>query len=184
MRYIPVDLAQTARRHLFVRKTERTFGASGPSRFVFRFVFSNKSRLARGRIDEVADEIRRDLPTFLGPIFEDCCREWIGRYSDLGGDSIDVGSWWSRKSETEIDVVTRTKKGYGLLGSCKWTRSAVKPDVLDELQRAPAVLGPSASKARLVLFSRSEFSAALRARAKDEGVTLVNADHLFDAPVG
>lgn len=149
-------------------------------RFWFRFVFSNRSRLARGRVDEVAAEIERDLPTYFGPAFEDCCREWVGRYADLGKDAVDVGSWWSRKSDVEIDVVTRTKKGYGLLGSCKWTRGIVKPSVLDDLQRARAHLGVDAAKARLAIFARGEFSDALRTRAEKEDVALVAAQDLFD----
>ncbi len=148
-------------------------------RFWFRFVFSNRSRLARGRIDDVAKEIKRDLPTYFGMLFEDCCREWVGRYSDLGAGALDVGSWWSRKSDLEIDVVTRDKKGYSLLGSCKWSKNALREDVLDDLTRARALLGPRAACANLALFAREGFSEALRVRARREGVTLVDVDHLF-----
>lgn len=148
-------------------------------RFWFRYVFSNKSRLARGRIDEVAAEIEQDLPTYFGPAFEDCCRQWVAQFSDLGRDAIDVGSWWSRRSDVEIDVVTRNKKGYGLLGSCKWTRSQLKTDVIDDLLKARYGLGPAAAKARLAVFSRSSFSPAVRTRAKQEDVELISVEQLF-----
>lgn len=42
-------------------------------RFWFRYVFPNRSRLARGRNGEVLAEIRNDLSTFVGPLFVDCC---------------------------------------------------------------------------------------------------------------
>ncbi len=148
-------------------------------RFWFRYVFPNRSRLARGRIKEVASEIRRDRPSFVGPVFEDCCREWIGRYSELGESARDVGSWWSRKHDVEIDVVTIEKKGYGVLGSCKWWTKQVGANVLDELYEARALLGPKAAQTTLVLFSRSGFTDALHERAENEGVVLVGPAELF-----
>lgn len=148
-------------------------------RFWFRYVFPNRSRLARGRSSELLAEIRHDLSTFVGPIFEDCCREWLGRYSSLGGDAIEVGSWWSRRSDVEVDVVTLTKKGYGVLGSCKWSTRQVGENVLDDLYHVRGVLGRPATRAALVLFSRAGFTQAVRTRAKDEGITLVEVADLF-----
>ncbi|MBM3147276.1 MAG: hypothetical protein FJ000_05200 [Actinobacteria bacterium] len=149
-------------------------------RFWFRYVLVNRSRLARGRIDEVAAEIREDLPSFTGPVFEDICRDWVGRYSALGDGALEVGSWWSRRSDVEVDVVTLQKKGYGLLGSCKWWRRRVGVAELDDLYRARAALGPNAAQARLVLFARGGFTRELAERAALENVTLVGLTELFD----
>jgi hypothetical protein len=151
-------------------------------RFWFRFVFLNRSRLARGRADEVAKEIKRDLPGYLGLVFEDCCREWVGRHPGLGAGALDVGSWWSRKSDIEIDVVTRDKRGYGLLGSCKWSKNLVREDVLDDLYSARSHLGPKAAQAKLALFARAGFAEPLKSRARREGVVLVDAAQLFEPP--
>jgi uncharacterized protein len=148
-------------------------------RFWFRFVFPNRSRLARGRIGEVAAEIQRDLAAFVGPIFEDCCREWLGRYSRLGEGATAVGRWWSRRHDTEIDVVAVAKSTYSVLGSCKWSTRALGTDVLDELYRGRAVLGPKAAQAELVLFSRSGFTRAARERGEREAVHLVEISDLF-----
>lgn len=148
-------------------------------RFWFRYVFPNRSRLARGRIKEVLTEIRRDLSTFIGPVFEDCCREWVGRYSSLGDDALDVGSWWSRRGDVEVDIVTLTKRAYGLLGSCKWSTRQVGEGALDDLYDARGVLGRPAATARLVLFSRAGFTDAVRTRAAEENVTLVDVAALF-----
>jgi len=148
-------------------------------RFWFRYVLVNRSRLARGRIREVADEIRRDLPNFMGPVFEDVCRDWVGRYSALGEGALEVGSWWSRRSDVEVDVVTLEKKGYGLLGSCKWWRKRVGAAELDDLHRARAVMGPKAAQARLALFARGGFTPEVVERASLENVTLVGPDDLF-----
>lgn len=148
-------------------------------RFWFRFVFPNRSRLARGRVEEVAREIQRDLSTCVGPLFEDCCREWVGRHSDLGAGALEVGSWWSRKGDVEVDLVTREKKGYGLLGSCKWSTRQLQEGVLDELLQARAAVGPKAAQAKLAVFARAGFSNALKARAKRDRVSLVQVDELF-----
>lgn len=148
-------------------------------RFWFQFVFANRSRLARGRIKEVAREITRDLPTFLGPIFEDCCREWVGSYSDLGANALEVGSWWSRKSDTEIDVVALDKNGYTLLAAGKWWEAEVGVNVLDDLYNARSVIGPKAAQARLAIFSKLGFTEPLRERAEAEGVALIEPADLF-----
>ncbi|MEW6756069.1 MAG: DUF234 domain-containing protein [Candidatus Latescibacterota bacterium] len=148
-------------------------------RFWFRYVFPNRSRLARGRIAEVAREIRSDLAACVGPVFEACCREWVGRYSPLGEGALDVGSWWSRRHDIEVDVVTLGKRGYGLLGSCKWSCNRVGEGVLDELYRARAAMGPKAAQARLVLFARAGLTKALMERAVREGVMLVEPAEMF-----
>ena len=148
-------------------------------RFWFRYVLVNRSRLARGRIGEVAAEILKDLPNFIGPVFEDVCRDWVGRYSALGEGALEVGAWWSRRSDVEVDVVTLDKKGYGLLGSCKWWRKRVGPAELDALYDARAALGPKAAQARLALFARGGFTPEVVERAALESVSLVSLDDLF-----
>lgn len=150
-------------------------------RFFFRYVFPNRSRLERGRVDEVAAEVLADFDNLIGRAFEDCCRTWVGRYADpeLVGRSEELGAWWSRDGASEIDVVGVAKRRYAFLGSCKW-RKVVGVDVLDDLRHAQAALGGKAMTARLALFARRGFDAALRERAADEGVLLLTAADLFD----
>jgi AAA+ ATPase superfamily predicted ATPase len=145
-------------------------------RFWFRFVFPNRSLLERGRVEEVLEIVERDLDTFMGPVFEDCCREWVGRYAgDAMPASRQLGSWWSRDGRTEVDIVGASRGRYDLLGSCKWSRRA-PADALNRLLAQRDSL-PRAGKARLVVFARG-ISADLRRRADREGVTLVAAEEL------
>lgn len=148
-------------------------------RFWFRYVLPNRSRLARGRIAEVAREIRSDLPTFVGRVFEECCREWVARYSPLGSEALAVGAWWSRKHDVEVDVVAVHRRGYGLLGSCTWSTRPIGTGVLDQLYEARAALGPKAAQAKLAIFFRGGVSPALAQRASREGVLLVGVADLF-----
>jgi len=149
-------------------------------RFFFRYVFPNRSRLERGRVDEVADEVLADFDNLMGRTFEDCCRTWVGRYADERevGASEELGSWWSRNGQVEIDIVGVAKGRCTFLGSCKWARRA-GVQVLEELREAQAALGGRAATARLAIFARSGFDAALRRRAAEEGVLLVTAADLF-----
>ncbi len=148
-------------------------------RFWFGYVFPNRSRLARGRIKEVAHELERALPRITSTVYEDICREWIGSHADIGADAEEVGSWWSRRSDVEVDVAALDRLGYSVLGSCKWWSKPVGPAVLDDLYTAKAALGPKAARARLIVFSRNGFNQAFRKRANDEAVLMVEPSDLF-----
>ncbi|MGN6258400.1 MAG: ATP-binding protein [Solirubrobacterales bacterium] len=149
-------------------------------RFWFRFVFGNRSLLERGRVKEVLAIVERDLDTYMGLAFEDCCREWIGRYADAErfGALQQIGGWWSRDGRVEIDIVGASRGRYELLGSCKWDRSA-GTDVLGQLLAHRDQL-PGAAAARLAIFARG-FDSRLRRRAAEEDVILVGADELFES---
>lgn len=148
-------------------------------RFWFRYVFPNRSRLARHQTQDVLGELTADLDTFMGLAFEDCCREWVGHYAprDLVPACETLGAYWSRKGDVEIDVAGLTDRRYVLLGSCKWTRRA-RADTLAQLLDHQAHLGPAARRAKLAIFARG-FDAELARRADDEDVLLVDAARLF-----
>ncbi|MBO0802134.1 MAG: ATP-binding protein [Nocardiopsaceae bacterium] len=149
-------------------------------RFWFRYVAGNRSRLERHRTDEVREEILADMDNTMGWAFERCCRRWAAMYADEGvtGSPREIGAWWSRDGQTEIDVVGTGRHRYVLLGSCKWRRT-VDIDVLDQLRDHQAQLGGRAAAARLIIFGREHFTRALRERAAEEGVHLVSAADLF-----
>ncbi len=149
-------------------------------RFWFRFVFPNRSLLERGRVKEVLKVVERDLDTFMGAAFEDCCREWVGRYaSDSMPTSQELGCWWSRDGQVEVDIVGTSRGRYDLLGSCKWDRKA-PAGALRRLLAHRDALG-RADSARLAIFARG-FTPELRRQAKSEGVALIDAAHLFVGP--
>lgn len=148
-------------------------------RFWFTHVLPNRSRLARGRIEEVARQIEKQLPTYTGPVFEDICRDWISRFSPLGASAEYVGSWWSRRSDVEIDIAALDKKGYTILAECKWWDESVGVDVLDDLREAQAIIGPKANQAQLALFSKRGYTDELRTRAAGEGIRLFTVEDLF-----
>ncbi len=146
-------------------------------RFWFRFVFPNRSLLERGRVKEVLRIVERDLDTFMGWVFEDCCREWAGRYaSDALPASQQLGCWWSRDGKIEVDIVGVSHSRYDLLGSCKWDKAA-PASVLAQLLAHRDALGRVGS-AQLAVFARG-FSPELERRAASADVTLIDIDRLF-----
>ncbi|HLH66013.1 MAG TPA: ATP-binding protein [Solirubrobacteraceae bacterium] len=149
-------------------------------RFWFRYVFPNRSRLERGRVSEVLNDVLADLSTFMGSAFEDCCRQWVGMYapSTVVGTIDELGAWWSRKHDAEIDIVGMHGQRYTFLASVKW-RATIDEGVLDRLYDHRARLGSPAGRARLGLFAREGFTSGVERRAREEGIALVTAADLF-----
>ena len=149
-------------------------------RFWFRYVANNRSRLERGRVEEVRDEILADLENLMGSSFEQCCRRWLGTYAeeDTIGAPQQIGSWWSRNGQTEVDVVGVRKHLYVLVGSCKWRRIA-GVEILEDLYAKQEELGPRADDARRVLFAREDFTKEVRKKAAADDVLLVSVADLF-----
>ncbi len=152
-------------------------------RFWFRRVGPNRSRLDRGEaIDAVWEQVAGDLDTYVGRVFEDVCRHWLARYSDIqqGRSASEIGSWWSRDSRHEIDIACADRHRYTLLGSCKWSRKAVGEDALDALRSSRDAIAGRTADARLALFARRGFTRSLERRAVREKVLLVTAADLFE----
>ena len=162
-------------------ETRASYQISDPYfRFWFRYVAGNRSRLERGRVEEVLEEVQADLDNIMGWAFEQCCRHWAGTYADEAaiGAPKQIGSWWSRDGQTEVDVVGVRDHRYVLVGSCKWRRTA-DVDVLADLRRQQDALGPKAARARLAIFARHGFTKRLREQAAEDDVLLVTAADLF-----
>lgn len=164
------------RRHGFWQISDPFF------RFWFRRVASNRSRLDRGEAeDAVWEQIRGDLDSYVGRIFEDVCRQWLGRHSavDEARNAVAIGSWWSRDGRHEIDLACVDRQQYTLLGSCKWSRQLVDEDALEALLASRDAIDGRTANARLALFARRGFTRALQRRAAREGVLLVSSEELF-----
>ena len=92
-----------------------------------------------------------------------------------------MGEWcyWDGNDGRRVQIIGVDKKGYTVLGACKWWKDPVGENVLNDLLTARAALGPKASGAELAIFSKVGFNDKLTKRAKSEGVHLVVADDLF-----
>lgn len=165
------------------RKKVRYRIADNLFRFWYRFVPSYATPLQAGRHEDVARLIEdRHLSTYLGPTFEDVCKQWLLR--EMGGSKIpfilNIGRWWgndpSRHEQAEIDIVAVCDEGEVLFAECKWRGKAVDVDVLETLERRSLLL--PARKRLLCVFSKSGFTAACREHADAIGAMLVSLDEM------
>jgi uncharacterized protein len=150
-------------------------------RFWFRYVYPNRSRLQRGRVEEVCEAILTDIDNHMGGVFEQVCRDWAGRYSaeeQLAGAE-DIGAYWTRTHDVEVDLVARGRKGIVAVGSCKWSTRADTHDLDRLIELRGRIRG--AGSAALYVFAR-DFHKSLVERAERDGVRLVSADELFAPP--
>lgn len=170
--------------------------SDGFIRFWFRFVFGYQDALQQGLAprDVWDGNIEPYLADFVAPTFEELCVRYTRQV--YGAQAQKVGGWWGpslnkyRQDKTrtteEIDVAAAHRSRLVLVGECKWTASPMSKRVLDDLHdyKLPAVkqegrLTVPNSGLKVLLFSRSGFSADLHAAAEtDDTVTLVDLDGL------
>ena len=147
-------------------------------RFWFRYVYPNRSRLQRGRVEEVCEMILADLDNHMGFIFEQVCRDWAGRYSTdtaLAGAE-EIGAYWTRTHDVEVDLIACDRKGVSAVGSCKWSAQVNTHDLDRLIELRGRIRG--AGNAMPYIFAR-DFDPLLLQRAEYERIRLVWADELF-----
>ncbi|MGH3545959.1 MAG: DUF234 domain-containing protein, partial [Mycobacteriales bacterium] len=141
-----------------------------------RFVEPAKSQLRTRALAAtyLNDTVLKQLDQHASRAWENICQQHVMREA-LGVSA--VGRWWGkvptgqgqRTEEREIDVVgINGSKTPLVVGMCKWTNSDMDFDELNLLERlAQHVEGHTGTEQRY-LFSRSGFSARLRAHASSD----------------
>lgn len=140
-------------------------------RFWYRFVRPRQPLVERGYGTSVAERIVTLLPDYLGPVFEDVCRDWLWRQLAAGALPFaftDVGGWWGNdpaaRSQAEIDIVAVDDNQVVLLGECKWRNEQTGADQLEKLARRAHLAGGTPTTP-LWLFSRAEFTSGCKEAA-------------------
>ena len=85
-------------------------------RFYFRFLFSHQDLIELGNYDMLKQFILRDYETFTGKTLE---RYFTAKLQEEGNIT-KIGSWWDKKSENEIDIITINE----LKKTCRITESS------------------------------------------------------------
>ena len=133
--------------------------------FWFRFVAPHFSTLEVGHTAPIARLVAAEMSQFVGPVFEDLCREWVAEQAArqrLPFLPERIGAWWS--NEEEIDLVA-AGEGALLVGECKWTNRPVGTNVLDDLKRKAHLLAfLRRASGRRLLRDRRCITASLRVR--------------------
>ncbi len=151
----------------------------------YRYVFRWRSAIQMADPREAWNQlVQPDLPVYMGlEVFEGICRQHLVRFSSRYSLPliVDIGRWWSRNSQVEIDIVAHLKDDSYIFGECKWTASPVDVDELIKLQRKVELLPHDSWKKepRYILFSSGGFKPYLRERAREVNVVLVGPEELF-----
>jgi AAA+ ATPase superfamily predicted ATPase len=156
-------------------------------RFYYRFLVPNLSKIDRGYLDVVVNQINQDLRSFIGTyVFEELCREWTlaaGVAGQLSFEPEVVGSYWQqyRGQGVQLDVVAGNQRLKKLLiGEAKWGKDSVSRAILTDLiwrsQRMPQVV--EGWQVQYALFSREGFTQAALDLARGLDVRLVTLDEM------
>lgn len=168
------------------RKTQ--YGICDPMfRFWFRYVATNRTLLETGVQDIVwKKRIEPDLNSYMGPIFEKVCMEyllWKNGQGELPILFTEIGRWWGtdshKREEVEIDLVAKDRDRC-LFGECKWRNELLDHSVLKKLKEKAEVFHDNRQDTWFYLFSKSGFTEAVKDDAKkDDGIVLVGVDEML-----
>lgn len=165
-------------------------------RFWYSLVAPRLSLIQAGQIDLAMNGIMAAMSRFMGPVFENMCRQWL--WSCNGADDplpfpiAEMGRWWgpdpASHRQEEIDIVARgldehdgASRGM-LFCECKWRNGLVGMEELELLRRRATLLHPE--EAYYCLFSKSGFDQTLRDAAADDGrISLVSFADMTERPL-
>jgi len=148
--------------------------------FWFRYVFPFRGRLEIDQVDNVLEMIAETFDAFVGNAYEDICRAQCLSLMKKGVMAFTtLGRWWERNEEIDIVALDETEN-VAWFGECKWSRKKVGTDIYEDLVRKSRLVSwrDSTRFDRYVLFSRSGFTEAMVAKAKEEGVVLIHGDSI------
>jgi hypothetical protein len=153
-------------------------------RFWYRFVPENASIISRGATDLAYNRIAPQLPSYMGSVFEEICKQYLWKLLLEGKCPInfsDIGRWWGpnprSKSQEEIDIMG-TDKDSALFGECKWTNEKVDINVLETLVERSNLF--HYEKTHFYLFAKTGFTKGCIDKAEDMGnVTLVTYEDML-----
>ena len=137
--------------------------------FWFRFVLGNKNYVEIGSFDRRFPAVREQIKTYQGFIFEFICKQYllqnIARY---GFDTI--GRWWDRSAEIDLLAVDN-EAGEFIAVECKYQNKKAGIEVLESLKENIRRIDwrRSFTLRKIILFSRSGFTAGLEAVALEAG---------------
>lgn len=131
------------------KKTGRYFVKDQFLRFWFRYVFRNQSQIEIGNFDNILRLVGGDIRNLKGYAFEEMAREMLIDLNKKGETPfifLDIGGYWNRRGDVEIDVVATNEKSREILfAECK----------LDESRIDAAFVGQLKSKAETVEWKRN-----------------------------
>lgn len=155
-------------------------------KFWYRFVFSNKSYYSMLGVDKAADEIMGEINDYMGPVFEDICRQYLIRRAKAGKLPFVpciIGKWWGNnpviRAQDDVDLLALDRNGErGIFVECKFRNKPMAMEEYNDLATATEAF-PNIREKNLIFISKSGFSETVRTRAEEEGAELVEVREMF-----
>ena len=163
-REVPVTEENTKSRRGIYKLKDNFF------KFWFNFINPNQMLLERSKSQELADKVMESLPNYIGPLFEDICRELVWDDHDYQ----EMGRWWYKENEIDIVGLNPDEKKI-LFGECKWSEDVDPRSLYHKLKEKKDEVrwNEQNRKEEFVLFAKSfqnDFS--------KEDLTLVNLEKM------
>lgn len=154
--------------------------------FWYRYVFSNKSYYSMLGIDKAADEIMGEINGYMGPVFEDICKQYLIRRAKAGTLPFIpyvIGRWWGNnpiiKAQDDVDLLALDRKWEkGIFVECKFRNRPMAMEEYDDLVTATEAF-PDVREKTMIFISKGGFTETVRRRAEEEGAELVEVGKMF-----
>jgi AAA+ ATPase superfamily predicted ATPase len=147
-------------------------------RFWYRFVPDNYSLIHSDMIDKIWRSVAQGIPSFMGKVFEDICRQWVFQRNKTGNMPVrfvEVGRWWGydlvTKTDTILPIVAYSDDEHALFGDAIWSDEPTGVEVLRSLEERSRLF--RYPNRHLYLFSRSGFTDECAAQAQQWNANLV-----------
>lgn len=155
-------------------------------KFWYRYVFSNRSYYEMLGEYSACAEILDEINDYMGPIFEDICRQYLIRLAKerkLPFVPYAIGKWWGNnpaiKAQDDIDVLALDKKSEkAIFVECKFRNKEMPMEEYDDLVTATKVF-PYLKEKYLMFISKSGFTEPVQKRAAQEGTVLLTVKDLM-----
>ena len=146
--------------------------------FWYRFVPANIALIGQGAKDKVYSRVEKQIPAYMGFVFEDICKQYLWQENLKGKAPIDftnMGRWWGNdpveKKQTEIDIIADSEDNEAIFAECKWKNEPVGEMELKELQHQSTLF--HYKKNVLILFSKSGFTKGCKELSEKIGDVLL-----------
>ena len=154
-------------------------------RFWYRYIPQSVTSIESGLGRQVIESrVLPDLPTYLGRVFENACREYMIRINSVQRLPFvfhGIGQWWGTnpesKTQEEIDFIADSGIN-AIFGECKWSKSKIDSSVLSELKRK-SMMFKQYEKQYYILFSKSGFHGEVEECAKQDNVMLTGLKEMY-----
>lgn len=152
-------------------------------RFWFRYVQPNIGSLELGLDRAILNQrVRPSFSIYMGFGFEDAARSHVAKLARAGALPFlpeRIGGWWDREAEIDVLAVSDTERAI-LLGECKWASRQVGVNIFDDLKSKALKLpeGDRWEHVYYALFSKMGFTAAMRKKAREEDIRLVEPQEM------